>query len=168
VHSVKTLPNPAQIAHEETPVTLIDQQQSLPALSSSATSSSTESPSTLAAVPSVRPLANATTFPPLQVADGGGTLSQPGLVAMVPQAQANGRDCEEGELYQFSSDKIETALSCCKRKKNSRCNYATHLLACQYLNQTAVCPTVQVYVASSQSARVSSMPSKRKYSLLSP
>ena len=110
----------------------------------------------------------ATTFPPLQVADGGGTLSQPGLVAMVPQAQANGRDCEEGELYQFSSDKIETALSCCKRKKNSRCNYATHLLACQYLNQTAVCPTVQVYVASSQSARVSSMPSKRKYSLLSP
>ena len=47
---------------------------------------------------------------------------------MVPQAQANGRDCEEGELYQFSSDKIETALSCCKRKKNSRRNYATHLL----------------------------------------
>ena len=128
VHSVKTLPNPAQIAQDETPVTLIDQQQSLPVLSSSATSSSTESPSTLAAVPSVQPLANATTFPPLRVADGGSTLSQQGLVPVVPQAQVNGRDCEEGELYQFSSDKIETALSCCKRKKNSRRNYATHLL----------------------------------------
>ena len=124
VHSVKTLPNPAQIAHEETPVTLVDQQQGLPTLPSS----SADSPSTLPAGPVVRPLANATTFPPLQVADGGGTLPQPGLAAVVPQPQANGGDCEEGELYQFSSDKIETALSCCKRKKNSRRNYATHLL----------------------------------------
>ena len=95
---------------------------------SSVTSSSTGSPSTIAVTPSVQPLANATTFPPLQVADGVSTLSQQSFGAVVPQAQVNGRDCEEGQLYQFSSDKIETALSCCKRKKNSRRNYATHLL----------------------------------------
>ena len=127
VHSVKTLPNPAQIANEETSVTLVDQQQNLPTLPSAVASSSADSPSTLAG-PSVQPLVNATTFPPLQVADGGSTLAQQGIAAVVPQPQANGEDCEEDDLYQFSSDKIETALSCCKRKKNSRRNYATHLL----------------------------------------
>ena len=127
VHSVKTLPNPAQIISEETPLTLIDQQPNLPGLPSTVTSSSTESSSSLVGS-SVHPLVHATTFPPLQAADADRALTQPGLSAVLPRPQANGGDSDEGELYQFSSDKIETALSCCKRKKNSRRNYATHLL----------------------------------------
>lgn len=122
VHSVKTLPNPAQIISEETPLTLVDQQPSHPGLPSTVESSSSLAGS------SVQPLVNATTFPPLQVADGGRPLTQQSLAAVVPRLQANGGDIEEVDLYQFSSDKIETALSCCKRKKNSRRNYATHLL----------------------------------------
>ena len=38
-------------------------------------------------------------------------------------------DDDDNEVtFQFSSEQIETALGCCKRKKNSRRNYATHLL----------------------------------------
>lgn len=118
LHPVKTVPNPMQTAESE--VSKDNSSLKSPISSTSLLTASQVQPS-----PSVL---SSLTSSLLTKDPSSPTVAYNPSKLVLNEDDDDDDDEQETPSFRFTPEQVETALGCCKRKKNSRRNYATHLL----------------------------------------